>query len=287
MSMSTIVPDLSSSSSARATRRIAILGAGTMGTAIATGIVRSEFTTPAELVVASRTLSEAERLATSLAAQHASDNSAACRDADVVVICVKPKDVHGLLAELVASGALTHAPLVISIAAGVTIAAIEAMVGPDVPIVRAMPNTPCCIGRGMTVVAAGPHASVDQLEIARQIFGSVGRCLALDERLLDVVTAVSASGPAFVYLIVEALADGGVMCGLTRSVATELVAQMTLGAAEMVLVTGKHPAQLKDDVTTPGGCTIAGLLALEEHHVRSALAHAVQTTTRVASGLGR
>jgi pyrroline-5-carboxylate reductase len=230
---------------------------------------------------------DAAALAASLDAVCAADNAEACRAADVVLLCVKPGDIHGLLVSLVRAEALAHAPLVISIAAGVRIAAIEAVVGPAVPVVRAIPNTVCCIGRGMSVVAAGSRASAEDLEFARGIFASMGRCLALDERLLDVVTAVSASGPAFIYLIIEALTDGGVMCGLTRSVATELVAQMTLGAAEMVLTSGKHPAQLKDDVTTPGGCTIAGLLTLEERHVRSALAQAVQTTTRVASGLGQ
>jgi len=282
-----LAPSLQIDAPAAHERRIAIIGAGTMGRAIATGMVRGAVAAPTNLLVASRTADEARQLAADLDARHVADNREACREADVVLLCVKPKDLRPLLTELSASDALVRRPLIISIAAGVTIAAIEATIGPAVPVVRAMPNTPCCIGRGMTVVAAGPHATPDHVEIAREIFASVGRCLVLDERLLDVVTAVSASGPAFIYLIVEALADGGVMCGLTRGTATELVAQMTLGAAEMVLATGKHPAQLKDDVTTPSGCTIAGLLALEERHVRSAMAHAVQTTTRVAAGLGQ
>ncbi len=268
-------------------RRIAIIGAGTMGRALADGMIRGACVAPAHLTISGRGVERAERLATELGARRAADNHEACRDADVILLCVKPKDVPPLLSELAAGGVFERQPLLISIAAGVTLAAIEAGVGPAVPVVRAMPNTPSCIGHGMTVIAAGGQATAEHLEVARDIFASVGRVLVLDERHLDVVTAVSASGPAFIYLIIEALTDGGVMCGLTRQTATELVAQMTLGAAAMVLATGRHPAQLKDDVTTPGGCTIAGLLALEERHLRSALAHAVQTTTRVAAGLGR
>jgi pyrroline-5-carboxylate reductase len=269
------------------TRRFAIIGAGTMGRALATGMLRSACVTPPHLAVAGRNGDRAARLAADLGARHAASNRDACRDADVVLLCVKPKDMHPLLSDLAASGAFERRPLLISIAAGVSLESIEQIVGPEVSVVRAMPNTPSCIGHGMTVISAGRQATAEHLATAEEIFASVGRVLALDERHLDAVTAVSASGPAFIYLIVEALADGGVMCGLTRQTATELVAQMTLGAAAMVLASGKHPAQLKDDVTTPGGCTIAGLLVLEERHIRSALARAVQTTTRVAAGLGR
>jgi pyrroline-5-carboxylate reductase len=258
-----------------------------MGRSIAAGMIRAGIVTPDRLVTADHIAATAEALARELGIRTASDNAAACADADVILLCVKPKDVQGVLAELRAHEALAHGPLVISIAAGVSIAAIEDGAGEGVAVIRAMPNTPCRIGKGMTVLARGTLATDRHLAIAHEIFSSLGRCIALDEKHLNAVTAVSASGPAFVYLVIEALADGGVMCGLPRGVATEMVAQMTLGAAEMVLATGNHPAALKDDVTTPGGCTIAGLLALEDGKVRSVLARAVETATRVAAGLGR
>ena len=208
-------------------------------------------------------------------------------DADVVLLCVKPKDVADVLATLRAADALAHAPLLISIAAGVSIAALDQATGGRLPVVRAMPNTASVIGKGCTVLSPGARAEDAHLATATAIFSSVGRCLALDERHLDAVTAVSASGPAFIYVVLEALTDGAVSCGLPRAAAMELVARMTLGAAEMVLTTGKHPAALKDDVTTPGGCTIAGLMVLEDGRARSVLARTIETTARVAGGLGK
>ena len=205
----------------------------------------------------------------------------------IVILCVKPKDVATVAEGLKATKALAHGPLVLSISAGVSSGFIEGILGDSTPVVRAMPNTPCLIGKGMTVVAKGSHATDEHVAIAREIFSTLGRCIELEEKHMDTVTGLSASGPAFIYIIIEALADGGVMRGLPRQVATELVAQMTLGAAEMVLTTGKHPAALKDDVTTPAGCTIAGILALEDGRVRSVLARAVETAAKVAGELGK
>lgn len=150
-----------------------------------------------------------------------------------------------------------------------------------------MPNTPCHIGRGMTVVSRGAEATDEHVAVAVAIFETMGRVLELEEKHMDTVTGLSASGPAFIYVIIEALADGGVMRGLPRGAAIELAAQMTLGAAEMVLKTGRHPASLKDDVTTPAGCTIAGILALEDGRIRSVLARGVETAARVAGELGK
>lgn len=264
--------------------RIAILGAGTMGCVIARGIVQGGL--PAErITVTSRRVGPAEAVAHDLGITAAPDNLTACADADVVLICVKPADVVGLLDELVQNGAIRHAPLLISIAAGVRIASVEERTRSSAPVLRAMPNTPCSIGHGMTVVSRGTLATDAHLEIGRTLFGTLGRCMVLDERHLDAVTALSASGPAFVYVLLEAFAEGGVMCGLPRDVATEMAAQMALGACQMVLATGRHPASLKDEVTTPAGCTIAGLLALEDGRVRSVLARAIQTTADVAGRL--
>lgn len=274
-----------------------------MGRAIAAGILRTGIVTADRLSVSDRTGATADALARDVGAHRAADNASAARAADVVVLCVKPKDVAGALGELRRQGALAHAPLVISIAAGVSLAAMERALGQGmergrkssrartpatvVPVIRAMPNTPCLIGKGMTALAPSASVTPEQLGVAQRIFGSLGRCLVLDEGYFDAVTAVSASGPAFIYLVIEALADGGVRCGLPRHVSTEMVAQMTLGAAEMVLATERHPAALKDDVTTPGGCTIAGLLTLEDGKLRSVLARGVEVAAQVAGGLGR
>lgn len=256
-----------------------------MGRAIATGIIRAKLVSASNVSISDHLHERAIALANDIGVQAAGDNTVACQQANIVVLCVKPKDVVPVLRQLVASGALAHRPLAISIAAGTRIATIEAALENAVPVVRAMPNTASVIGRGMTVVCAGTHATDAEVGIARALFEPLGRCLTLEERHFDAVTALSASGPAFIYVMLDALADGGVQCGLPRDVATLLAAQMTLGAAEMALTTGRHPAALKDDVTTPGGCTIAGLLVLEDGRIRSVLARTVETTARVAAGL--
>ena len=184
------------------------------------------------------------------------------------------------------SGALDHDPLLISICAGVDVASLEEACGGKARVVRAMPNTPCRIGEGMSVVSGGSRATDDDLEVSLLIFRTLGRALVLDEEHLNTVTGLSGSGPAFVYVIIEALAEGGVMMGLPRQVATELAAQTVQGAARMVLETGRHPAALKDEVTTPAGCTISALLALEDGRLRSVLARGVQEAARSAARLG-
>ncbi len=255
-----------------------------MGRAIATGIVRNGAITAEQIAVADIDPAAARAIARDLGVVAGTDSAAACARSTIVIICVKPRDVLSVLAELVSSGALASTPLLISVAAKVTTTAIEEVVGDQAPVIRAMPNTPCAIGHGMTVLSKGATATNAELAVASELFSTLGRCMTLAETHLDAVTALSASGPAFIYLVLEALTDGGVKCGLARDVATELAAQMTLGAAEMVLSTGRHPAALKDDVTTPGGCTIAGLLALEDGRLRSVLARAVEEATRALAG---
>ncbi len=266
-------------------QRIALIGCGTMGRAIASGLIATGAVARESLHATDRTHAAADKLAHELGIATSIDNAAAARDADVVILCVKPQSVENVLRGL--HGAVAHTPLVISIAAGISTSFVEDRLGPNVPVVRAMPNTPCAIGKGMTVVSPGTHATEQHVAIARAIFESVGRCVELEEKHLDTVTGLTGSGPAFIYVVIEALADGGVMRGLPRHVATELVAQTTLGAAEMVLATGRHPAALKDDVTTPAGCTIAGILALEDGRIRSVLARGVETAARVAGELGK
>ncbi|KAI0331129.1 pyrroline-5-carboxylate reductase [Cubamyces sp. BRFM 1775] len=220
-------------------------------------------------------------------------NVNAVRESNVVLLCCKPQLASTILSEPGMREAL-EGKLLISILAGVTISQLEAMVGPSTRVVRAMPNTPCKIREGMTVVstlkpAANGDASALELErsIILNVFSSIGRCRFLEEKHFDACTALSGSGPAFACIFLEAMADGGVMMGLPRAEALELAAQTLQGAARMTLQAGTHPAQLKDAVTTPGGCTIAGLLAMEDGRVRSTIARAIQVATERASELGQ
>jgi pyrroline-5-carboxylate reductase len=268
-------------------RTIAILGLGTMGQTIASGLVRTGALPAGRIRGTARTAADAAAAAEALGIETGTDNATAAAAADLVVLCVKPMNVQRVLDGLESRGGLAHGPLVVSIAAGISTAFVERLVPESVPVMRAMPNTPCLIGKGMTVVSRGSRAVDEHAAAALALFEPLGRVVELEEKHMDTVTGLSASGPAFIYLIIEALADGGVMRGLPRQVATELVAQMTAGAAEMVLATGRHPAALKDDVTTPAGCTIAGILALEDGRIRSVLARGVETASKVASELGR
>jgi pyrroline-5-carboxylate reductase len=205
--------------------------------------------------------------------------------ADLILICVKPADAAAVLATLKNAG-LRRETLLISILAGVSTESLESLLSTDNPVVRAMPNTPAIVGEGMTVICGGKSATAGALARARRIFEAVGKCLAADETHFNAITALSGSGPAYQYLIMEALADAGVRVGLPRQLALTLVAQTVLGAAKMVQATGRHPAALRDDVTTPGGCTIAGLLMLEDGSIRAVLARAVEEAAKMAARLG-
>ena len=267
-------------------RRVAILGAGTMGRAIARGALDSGALAPSQLCATVRRPERAQSLSSELGIEVGVDNLAAVRGAELVLLCVKPHRLEELISELRTAGALEHAPLLVSIAAGVTIAQLEAWAGAGARVVRAMPNTPCRIGEGMTVLSPGARVEESALDGVEELFRPLGRSLRLDEEYMNAVTGLSASGPAFVYVIIEALAEGGVMTGLPRKVATELAAQCVQGAARMVLQTGMHPAELKDQVTTPAGCTISALLHLEDGRLRSVLARGVEEAARTAAGLG-
>lgn len=218
----------------------------------------------------------------------AGDNLNSIKRSDVVLLCCKPQLAHGILSEPGIKDAL-EGKLLISILAGVTISQLTAWVLPSTKVIRAMPNTPCKIREGMTVVTTIPQSDTVELDrsIILKIFSSIGRCRFLDEKHFDACTALSGSGPAFACLFLEAMADGGVMMGLPRAEALELAAQTLQGAARMALQPGMHPAQIKDTVTTPGGCTIAGLLTLEDGRTRSTIARAIQVATERASELGQ
>lgn len=215
-------------------------------------------------------------------------NTAAVQQSDVVLLCCKPQAARLILKESGIKEALAE-KLLISILAGVTITQLSDWVLPSTTVIRAMPNTPCRIREGMTVVSNLPPSDAEGLnkEIVLKVFSSIGRCRFLEERHFDACTALSGSGPAFACIFLEAMADGGVMMGLPRAEALELAAQTLQGTARMTLQSDVHPAQIKDSVTTPGGCTIAGLLALEDGRVRSTIARAIQVATERASELGQ
>jgi pyrroline-5-carboxylate reductase len=265
--------------------KVAVIGVGTMGESILRGIRRSRLVPPSRLHGTVRTPQRAEELERKLGVRVGVDNLEAVRGARLVLLCLKPQDVLRQIRRFIGRDLVRPDQLFISIAAGVRLSEIEETLNYPCPVIRAMPNTPCEIGEGTTVLARGSNARMRHLRIAQAIFGSLGVTLELEERHFNTVTGLSGSGPAFGYLMVEALADGGVMMGLPRSVAIILAARTLLGAAEMVLATGKHPASLKDDVTTPAGCTIAGILALEDGRIRSTLARGVERAAMLAADL--
>lgn len=263
--------------------RIAILGAGKIGESLIGGLLEAGLVASTDLVATARHQERLDLLEDKFRVATGLRNDRAVRGAAVIVLAVKPQAMEEVLGEI--RRHVTRRQLVLSVAASVPASFIEKRLVAGVPVVRAMPNTPCLIQKGMTAIARGRHATDQHLEIARQIFSPLGRCLTLEERHMDAVTALSASGPAYIYVVIESLAEGGVKVGLPRDVATTLAAQMVLGSAAMVLESGEHPAKLKDVVTTPAGCTIDGLLELEEGGLRVTLIKAVVRATRRAAEL--
>ena len=264
-------------------KRLAVLGTGKMGGILLRAFLEKQLISPKHVAATVRHPERAEPLAAKLGVAVSTDNRAAARGADVILLAVKPLNVVEVLEEIRAE--VTPKTLVVSVAASVPTKLIEQHLVEGVPVVRAMPNTPCAIGAGMTGVTRGSHADAAHVELARAMFEAVGRVVVVDEKHMDAVTGLSASGPAFVYIMLESLAEGGVKVGLPRDVATLLAAQTMLGAARTVLETGDHPALLKDAVTTPAGCTIDGILELEEGGVRVTLIKTVVKATERAAQL--
>lgn len=265
-------------------KKIGFIGVGKMGGAIINGLVNSGFTLRESILGAETSAEFAEKAAKLLGIKVVTDNIELVKNSDVVVIATKPFAVKEVLEEI--KDCLTEDKLVISIAAGVSTKFIEEILGKNIAVVRVMPNTPALVGEAMTAICRGEHVTGEQTEFTENLFSKIGRSMEVTEKLMDAVTGISGSGPAFFYLMIEALADGGVKLGLPKAVAIELAAQTALGAAKMILETGKHPSVLKDEVTTPAGCTAAGLSVMEEMCVRSALMQTVEETARVANGLG-
>ena len=269
-----------------ADRSIGVIGAGVMGQTLIRGLLDAGLAEPAQIWAAAKSQESCERVARELGIRTFRDYRDVVPTTGLVLLCTKPGQARSVLT-LVAESGLAPDALLISVMAGVTTLQLEAMLGRSNPWVRAMPNTPCVVGQGMTVICRGEHARESHLLLAEQIFSAVGRCLIVDEAYCNAITALSGSGPAYMYLVMEALADAGVRVGLPRGLALTLVAQTMLGSARMVLDSDRHPASLRDDVTTPAGCTIGGLLMLEDGKIRSVLARAVEEATRIVDRLGQ
>ena len=259
-----------------------MLGAGKMGGILTEAFVKQKLVQPKHIFATVHPAEAGKELARG-AVKAGTDNRAAVRRANVVLVSVKPQTVGSVLEEI--SPELDESKVLISVAASVDTEYIESRLKKKVPVIRAMPNTPALVGEGITAISKGRFASQKDVDTAQHLFGAVGKTVVVDEKNMDAITGLSASGPAFIYIILESLAEGGVKAGLPRELATLLAAQTTLGAAKVALETGHHPALLKDTVTTPGGCTIDGILELEEGGLRVTLIKAVMKAAQRAKEL--
>lgn len=265
--------------------RVGFIGAGKMATALARGLVSAGFTAADHIIACDVVAAAREQFAATTKSRVVASSIDVVAESQIVVLAVKPQQMAGVLTEL--QGHITSQHLVISIAAGVPLKLLVAGLGEQTRAVRVMPNTPCLVGASASGFAIGGAATKDDVKLVEQLLSAVGVAVPVEEKLLDAVTGLSGSGPAYVYQIIEALSDGGVRVGLPRDVSTKLAAQTVLGAAKMVLETGEHPGVLKDAVTSPGGTTIAGLHALERGGLRAALMDAVEAATNRSKELGQ
>jgi len=268
---------------AKGKKKIGIIGAGKMGGALLGGILRAGIVSPEELIVADQDRRRLEELKEKFEIEATALNRRAA-EAEMVILAVKPQ-VIGEVIDDIAKVVKTET-LLVSIAAGVPLGFIEKRLGKECPVIRAMPNTPAMIGEGATALAAGRKATEKEMALARRIFEAVGKTVVVKEELMDAVTGLSGSGPAYVFTVMEALADGGVQMGLDRATARLLAVQTVLGSAKLALASDLHFGELRDMVTSPGGTTIAGLRALEEGKIRATLMAAVEVATRRSQALG-
>ncbi len=263
-----------------------MIGAGTMGGALVTGFVRTGLLVPGDIVISDCNWQALSALGSQLGVATTEDNRHAADVSEIVICAVKPKQVMEVLEEI--APLMTPRRLLISVAAGISIAFLEANLPPGIPVIRAMPNLPVLVGEGMTALALGTGAGDRDREDAEELFNAVGKAMTLPETNIDAATGVSGSGPAFLAVILEAMTDGGVLLGLPRQVALDLASQAMLGTARLVQVAGLHPAILKDRVSSPGGTTIAGLQVLEENAARGIMIGAVEAAAkRAAEGIVR
>jgi pyrroline-5-carboxylate reductase len=267
------------------TPQIGFLGAGRMATALAQGFLRAGLIQTTTCRASDPSEPARHGFSKDTGCDAGDDNRAVVAESNVLFLAVKPQNMNALLAEIRPTIKADH--LIVSIAAGVTLHQLQHGLGGHARLVRVMPNTPCLVGASASAFAAADDATPEDVALVDRLLNAVGRAFRVPEHQLDAVTGLSGSGPAFVYLVIEALSDGGVRVGLPRDVATTLAAQTVLGAAKMVLETKEHPGVLKDMVASPGGTTIAGLHALERGGVRGALMDAVEAATRRSAELGK
>ena len=262
---------------------IGVIGIGKIGEAMISGFISSAVIDDSDLFATDIRIERRQEIAEKYNIKCCSSNSELADKADIIIISVKPTDVKEVLEDI--SGIVSSANLIITVAAGVAINYFQKHLPNGVPIIRGMPNIAVLTREGMTAIATGPNVTADHIETASNIFKAVGKVVLIEEEYLDAVTGLSGSGPAYVYVVIEALTEAGVKVGLARETASLLAAQTALGAASVVLKTKEHPARLKDMVTTPGGTTIEGLLQLEEGKVRMAFINAVIKATEKAKDL--
>jgi pyrroline-5-carboxylate reductase len=265
-------------------KKVAFLGAGNMGEAIIKGLLQTGLVPPSSISATDARADRLRQVAKQYGVRAAASNPELVRDADVVILAVKPQIMGAVLREIAA--VVDRSKLLISVAAGVPVSALRDGLGKPARLIRVMPNTPALVLEGVTAIARADGLEAGDLELAQELFGAVGRVVVLDEEALDAVTGLSGSGPAYVAIVIESLADGGVKMGLDRATAMILAAQTVLGSARLVLETGMHPGQLKDMVSSPGGTTIAGIAALEEGGVRRTFISAVERATQRSRELG-
>jgi len=265
--------------------RIALLGGGAMAEALIRGILRAGLASSSSVGVSDILPARREHLAQTLGIPVFASNREAVSFGEILVLAVKPGVIPAVLEEI--GELITSEKLIISIAAGVPTRKIESSLAGPAPVIRVMPNTPALVGQGAAALCRGTHATAEHLAAAKRIFDAVGLAVEVPEPLMDAVTGLSGSGPAYVFVMIEALADGGVRAGLPRGTALQLAAQTVLGSARMVLETGKHPGELKDMVTSPGGTTIAGLSVLESAGLRGTLIEAVSAAAERSKELGK
>jgi pyrroline-5-carboxylate reductase len=259
-------------------RRLGIIGTGKMGSALIRGLTKAGLLAPDEIIASDINQKTLDQLKKEVGIQVTVDNTLVVKSSEMILLALKPDLIRPVLKEI--RGTLSREHLVISIAAGVPIKTIEDVIGNECRVIRVMPNTPCLIGAGVSAYSPGRGATDKDRKDVRSLLEAVGMTVELPEKQLDAVTGLSGSGPAFVFMVIEALSDGGVKMGLPRPVAMQLATQTVLGAARMVQETGKHPGELKDQVASPGGTTIAGIKALEQGGLKAALIEAVEAATR-------
>jgi pyrroline-5-carboxylate reductase len=266
-------------------KKLAVIGAGVMGEVILSGMLDAKLFKPENLMITALREGKLDKIHESFGVNISTDNRLAAGFADIILLAVKPSDIQIVLAEIISAGVKKDC-LFISIAAGVSIEKISKCLDKEYPVIRVMTNTPCQVGQGISAISGNKSVLPEHINIAQEIFNSVGETIILPEKYLDAVTGLSGSGPAFFFLIAETLIDAGVLQGLPRDVSRKLVLETMLGSALLLKKSDKHPAPLKDMVTSPGGTTISGLQVMEEYKVRAALLKVVETATKKSKELG-